>query len=100
MGSAKEWKLSHPLLRYVNAGTAQKRQFCFDDLTHSTFGRLVAYVGTEELKEATLDQTTEIAKQTLEDETLAEVTKLNQLLSESAEGWGDLYLQRLWRRPR
>lgn len=100
VGSAKEWKLSHPLLRYVNAGTAQKRQFCFDDLTHSTFGRLVAYVGTEELKEATLDQTTEIAKQTLEDETLAEVTKLNQLLSESAEGWGDLYLQRLWRRPR
>lgn len=98
-GVEEEWKLSHPLLRYTSSGTDQHVQFLFDDLTKSTFGRLVVFVGTDELKQLPSGQTMEFTQQTGEDETLSEITKLKQLLNESAETDGDLQVQRLWRRP-
>ncbi len=98
-GAPEVWKLSHPLLRYASDRADQNTQICFDDLTKNTFGRLVAYVGTCELKQLSSEQLMELRQQTLEAEMLPEVTKLNRLLSESAKARGDLHVQRLWRRP-
>lgn len=97
VGMYDEWRLSHPLLRYLPLNTSQNFDVRFEEIINKTFGKCVVLVGEAETDEVSNMVRTDTARNV---DIQQEVAKLTLLLGQIEEGGKMMRIQRLWRRCR